>query len=102
MLSALTDEELRRYGEIAADQRRLEWRYGWAQIVCLAGALAATVWFVRELLTAGISWRAGAGLGLAALLGYWPYRKAIVRRLWTKHCRAVERETEMRRNRRDE
>ena len=33
LLSSLTDDELQRYGEIAADQRRLEWQYGWAQVV---------------------------------------------------------------------
>ena len=97
LLSSLSDEELHRYGEIAADQRRLEWSYAWAQIACAAAAVAALGWFVRESAIHGLSWRGGAILGVALALGYWPYRKALVRRLWTRHCSAVKREEALRR-----
>ena len=97
LLSSLTDDELDRYGEIAADQRRLEWQHGWAQVLCVAGSLASLGWLVRECMMNGLTWRGGIVLGLAAALGYWPYRKAIVRRLWGKHCKAVAREAAQRR-----
>ena len=102
LLSSLTDDELRRYGEIAADQRQLEWKYGWAQMLCVAGVLASLVWLGRECMVNGLTWRSGAIVGLAAALGYWPYRKAIVRRLWGKHCKAVAHEAAQRRAVRDE
>ena len=101
LLSSLTDDELHRYGEIAADQRRMEWQHGWAQLLCVAGALASLVWFGRECMMNGLSWRAGAIVGLSVALAYWPYRKAIVRRLWGKHCEAVAHETAQRRAMRD-
>ena len=101
LLSSLTDDELHRYGEIAADQRHMECQYGWAQMLCVAGALASFVWFGRECMVNGMTWRSGAIVGLAAALAYWPYRKAIVRRLWGKHCKAVADETAQRRAVRD-
>jgi len=96
LLSSLSDEELHRYGEIAADQRRLEWGYAWAQIACAIASIITFGWVVRECAIHGLSWRAGAVLGLALALGYWPYRKALVRRLWTRHCSAVKREEVLR------
>ena len=96
LLSSLTDDELDRYGEIAADHRRLEWQHGWAQMLCIAGSLASLGWLVRECMMNGLTWRGGIILALAAALGYWPYRKAIVRRLWGKHCKAVAREAAQR------
>ena len=101
LLSSLSDDELHRYGEIAADQRRLEWQYAWAQMLCVAGALGAIGWFARECMMNGLTWRGATLLGLAAALAYWPYRKAIVRRLWGRHCEAVAREAAERRQRQD-
>ena len=98
LLASLTDDELKRYGEIAADQRRNETNLAWAQVVCAAGALLSVGWFVRELLGHGITWRSCAALGLAGVLGYWPYRKAVVRRLWGRHCQAVKAEINKRRD----
>jgi hypothetical protein len=97
LLSSLTDDELHRYGEIAAHQRRIEWQHGWAQMLCVAGSVASMGWFAREYMANGLTWDGGAIAGLAAVLAYWPYRKAIVRRLWGRHCRAVARETAQRR-----
>lgn len=97
LLSSLSDDELDRYGQIAADQRRIEWQYGWAQMLCVVGSVASVGWFGREYMDDGLTWRVGAIAGLAAALAYWPYRKAIVRRLWGKHCKAVARETAQRR-----
>ena len=96
LLSSLSDEELRRYGQIVADQRRLEWQYGWAQMICAIASVLALGWFARECMMYGLSWRGASILGLAAALGYWPYRKAFVRRLWAKHCKAVAREEAVR------
>jgi len=45
----------------------------------------------------GLTWRGVSIFGLAAAFGYWPYRKAIVRRLWGRHIKAVEREAAQRR-----
>lgn len=92
LLSSLSDDELRRYGQIAADQRRLEWQYAWAQAALVIGSVAAMGWFIAECMAHGLTWGAVAALGLAAVLGYWPYRRAIVRRLWERHCKAVARE----------
>ena len=97
LLSSLTDDELQHYGKIAADQRRLEWQLAPAQIALGAGAMLALGWFVMEFATKGLSWRSLTVLGLAGALGYWPYRRAVVRRLWGKHCKAVAREQERRR-----
>jgi len=96
LLSSLTDEELHRYGQIAADQKRLEWRYGWAQAVCVVGAIAAFAWFLREFSLYGLTSRGVALLLLAGVFGYWPYRKARVRLLWGRHCKAVARESAQR------
>jgi hypothetical protein len=97
LLTSLTDDELRQYSEIANDQRRLEWQHGWAQLLCVVASLALLVWFGRECLLNGPSWRGASILGLAAAFGYWPYRKAIVRRLWRRHIKAVAREAADRR-----
>jgi hypothetical protein len=97
LLTSLTDDELRQYSEIANDQRRLEWRHGWAQLLCVVASLALLVWFGCECLLNGPSWRGASILGLAAAFGYWPYRKAIVRRLWRRHIKAVAREAADRR-----
>lgn len=97
LLSSLTDDELRRYGEIAADQRRLEWQHGWAQVLCVIGSLMSLTWLGRECMMNGLTWRAGAIAGVAVALAYWPYRKAVVRRLWGRHCKAVAREAAQRR-----
>ena len=102
LLLSLSDDELDRYGQIAADQRLIEWQYGWAQMLCVVGSVASVGWFGREYMDDGLTWRVGAIAGLAAALAYWPYRKAIVRRLWGKHCKAVARETAQRRASQDQ
>ena len=101
LLSSLTDEELHRYGEIAADQRRLEWQHVGAQALLAIGSIAALGWFAAECMMKGPTWRGAAILGLAVLLGYWPYRRAVVRRLWGRHCKAVAREEKARRLKRN-
>jgi hypothetical protein len=97
LLSSLTDDELHRYGEIAADQRRQEWQHGWAQMGCAIAGLVAMGLFVRECAFNGPTWRGATILGLAIAFAYWPYRKAVVRHLWGKHCKAVAREEAARR-----
>lgn len=92
MLQSLTDEELDRYGEIAADQRNSELGHWWAQafsVVCACIALGCAIW----------AFMIGAGLWIvlpmalvAFLLCVWPYQKAKMRGLWDKHCKAVARE----------
>ncbi|MEZ5842661.1 MAG: hypothetical protein R3D27_02865 [Hyphomicrobiaceae bacterium] len=100
LLSHLSDDELARYGEIARDQRRLEWRHAWAQGLCFVAAIGVAAWAVARMVTDGLSRQALLALGLAAALGYWPYRKAKVRRLWGGHCRAVAAEQARRRSER--
>jgi len=97
-LSALTDEELERYREIAADQVKRETKDRWLQLVLAGLALAAAAWFLGELVL-GVYWvSAILILGLSAALGYWPYRRARTRRLWQAHCAAVRAEQERRRS----
>ena len=93
----MTDEELARYGEIAADQRRQEWRYAWAQILLMLVSAACLVWAAIDLFAGGASWRGVAVLALATALAYWPYRQAVVRNLWRRHARAVTAEQARRR-----
>jgi hypothetical protein len=97
LLSSLTDEELHRYGEIAAEQRRLEWQHRWAQFGCAAAGLIGFGMFAREFALNGLTWRGATICGLAFAFAYWPYRKAVVRHLWGKHCKAVAREEAARR-----
>ena len=96
LLSHLSDEELTRYAEIAHDQRRLEWRNGWAQGLCVVIAIGLGAWAIARMVTDGLSRQVVLVLGLAAAVGYWPYRKAKVRRLWAGHCKAVAEEQKRR------
>ena len=50
----------------------------------------------QGLVTDGLSRQVVLVLGLAAAVGYWPYRKAKVRRLWAGHCKAVAEEQKRR------
>ena len=96
-LSSLTDDELQRYGEIAEDQRRAELDRMWAQVLCAVAGCLAVLLAGWEFWHAGLTWRGVLALGGGLVLGYWPYRKAVVRRLWRRHCRAVAREQDSRR-----
>ncbi len=93
LLKSLDDDELERYGEIVADQRRLEWRHRWAQVTCLVVAVLLFALAVREVMVDGITYASGGLLALGLAFAYWPYRKALVRRLWSRHKSAVARET---------
>lgn len=97
LLGALTDDELARYGEIAADQRRQEWRHAWAQLLLLGASLGCLAWAARSFAMNGLTWVGAASVLGSCALGYWPYRQAVVRRLWRRHVRAVEREKARRR-----
>lgn len=97
LLTSLTDEELARYGEIAADQRRQEWRHAWAQVLLVIAAVASIVWVLRAIALNGLSWPPVAGLAVALAFAYWPYRQWVVRKLWRRHLQAVEREKARRR-----
>jgi hypothetical protein len=97
LLGALTDDELARYGEIAADQRRQEWRHAWAQLLMSGASVACLAWAVRSFAMSGLTWGGAASVVLSCALGYWPYRQAVVRRLWRRHVLAVEHEQARRR-----
>jgi hypothetical protein len=88
----LTDAELRRYGEIALDQRNLEYDRWWAQVLLWLVASAALAWGLWQLVDEGVTGRALAALGAAVAFAYWPYRKVKMRRLWKGHCEAVAQE----------
>lgn len=97
LLSYLSDDELARYGEIARDQLRIEWAHAWAQGLLVVAAIGVAAWAIARVVSEGLSRPAVLALGLAMALGYWPYRKAKVRRLWSGHCRAVAAEQKRRR-----
>jgi hypothetical protein len=97
LLGDLTDDELARCAEIARDQMRRELRNWWVQILFACGAVASVVWMGWGLIVSGVSRSTLLPLGLSAVLGYVPYRKAKVRSLWQRHCDAVEAEQERRR-----
>jgi hypothetical protein len=95
-LATLTPDELARYGQIAYDQYRREARFRWAQILMLLVAVGAALATSRGLILWGYSRTGVLWLGLSALLSYWPYRSAKVRRLWWRHCEAVKDEQKRR------
>jgi hypothetical protein len=108
LLSILSDEELARFGEIAADQAALELE-GWQwQVALLAGAAMATVWSavkwglaeIEALGVKDVGFGSGVvlGLGSAVALGYSPYRRVRNWTLWTRHGRSVRYEQERRRS----
>jgi hypothetical protein len=99
LLGAMTEEELTRYQQIAGDQATHERKLLWLQVVLVVAAVGVLAWGVYGLATAGYSSRALLALGLSPVLGYWPYRKIRTRRLWAKHCRAIDAELERRRAR---
>ncbi len=99
LLASLTNDELIRYGEIAADQLRLEWRWGWAQGLAVLAAAVFLVWGITRFWTFGFVWSPVLIVGLAAAFGYWPYQKARMRQLWRGHVEAVEQELDHRRRR---
>ncbi len=97
-LSALTDEELEGYRRIVGDQIGRELEHGWLQIALVGLALIVAIWFTSGLIF-GVYWAfAILLLGLAAALGYWPYRRAKSRQLWQSHSLAVEAEQARRRS----
>jgi hypothetical protein len=92
LLGSLSDDELARYGEIARDQVARELQHRWLQAAFAVGALGSGLWTTWGVILAGFRGSALLTLGLAAALGYWPYRKAKTRRLWRVHCDAVRAE----------
>ena len=96
LLSSLTDEELSRYGEIARDQRNIEYDRWWAQVLCMLAAGGGLALAAREFWSGGITRTAVALLIAAIAAGIWPYRKAKMRRLWGQHCQAVAQEKQRR------
>ncbi|MGI9426943.1 MAG: hypothetical protein ACR2PA_27440 [Hyphomicrobiaceae bacterium] len=92
LLSTLTDDELNRYGEIAQDQRNIEYDRWWMQVLCIVGAVCAFGWALRESLVSGGSRWVLLLLATSLALAIWPFRKARMRRMWNRHCQAVSRE----------
>jgi hypothetical protein len=103
LLDALTDDELARYGEIARDQASLELERWWLQAALALAAVGALTWAAMRwsaagMETSGVGRSAMAALGLAAVFGYWPYRRLKNWSLWRGHCRAVHAELARRRS----
>jgi hypothetical protein len=96
LLGSLTGDELVRYQQIALDQYKHECRYRWAQAAMLVLAAASAVASARGIILWGYSRTGVFTLGLSALLSYWPYRSAKVRRLWWQHYVAVQDEQKRR------
>ena len=92
LLGVLTDDELVRYGEIARDQATHELRNWGLQALLGLSAVGAAVWGAASLEIAGIGRSAGWALGVAAALGYWPYRRVKNWSLWQRHVKAVAAE----------
>ncbi len=92
LLGALTDDELRRYAEIARDQRNIEYERWWAQVLLWVAAAASFGFAVWQLTVAGLTTLVVLAMLAAVAAGYWPYRKVQMRRLWQRHCEAVARE----------
>ncbi|MFM1816592.1 MAG: hypothetical protein RLZ98_3287 [Pseudomonadota bacterium] len=97
LLADMTEEELVRYGEIAGDQIRLEWQQGWLQVLAAVAALGLSAVGLWLMLAGGMPVVGAAMVGLAVALGYWPYSKAKMRRMWGGHVEAVEAELSGRR-----
>ncbi|MEM7774012.1 MAG: hypothetical protein AAF732_00275 [Pseudomonadota bacterium] len=92
LLSFLSDEELARYGDIARDQKQLEWNNALLQAVALAGS-AALIFAIAAEVYAGWSWELIALTAiLAGACANFPWQKHRMRRLWARHITAVERE----------
>ena len=89
LLGVLTDDELARYGEIARDQATHELRNWGLQAALGLSALGAAAWGAAALDVGGLGRSAGWALGVAAALGYWPYRRVKNWSLWQRHCKAV-------------
>jgi hypothetical protein len=92
LLTVLTDDEVARYATVVQDQVSMEERYAAIKIasaVCGLGLAAAAIW---HGIGAGISKLDAAGLGLAALMVYWPWRVLTCRALWIKHLKAAKAE----------
>jgi hypothetical protein len=96
LLANLNPEELSRYGQIAYDQYVRETRFRVAQILMLLAAVGTALGVTRGLILSGYSRMGVLALGLSALLGYWPYRSAKIRRLWWSHYEAVKDEQKRR------
>lgn len=92
LLSELSDDEVARYIAVASDQIKLEERWALLKIACaLAGVLLfiVNVWF--GIATGFSAWLI-TGLGLALLMGYWPWRVLRCRQLWQQHFEAARNE----------
>ena len=92
LLSELTDDELVKYGEIAKDQRNLEFERSTMQLISGIVALVALIIGVREGIQNGMTGFAVICLVLAGIPGFWIFQKSRTRRFWSKHCDAVTRE----------
>jgi len=92
LLSELTDDELVKYGEIAKDQRNLEFERSRMQVIGGIVALVALVLGVREGIQNGMTGLTVICLVLAGIPGFWIFQKSRTRRFWSKHCDAVTQE----------
>ncbi|MEO1206189.1 MAG: hypothetical protein AAFV45_07645 [Pseudomonadota bacterium] len=95
-MSTLTTDELKKYGEIASDQIKSEQRWTLAYLALLGISLGVLTWVGLGIIAGGLDSRGIYGLGLAALLAYWPYRSMKIKTLWRGHCNAVRAELKKR------
>jgi hypothetical protein len=92
LLTTLTDEEVTRYMSVAQDQVRLEERLALVKVLSAIGAIVLGVLVAWHVVTSGLARLDVAGLGLAAVMGYWPWRVFKCRQLWLKHLEAARAE----------
>ena len=93
LLGVLNDDELERYAEIASDQAALELQRWWWQLALAIGSACALAWGINKMIITTweqVAWRqVFSALGLALLMGYWPYRRVRNWSLWKRRLKAV-------------
>lgn len=88
----MSNEELARYGDIARDQKALEWNNAALQALAIASALILAAIAVAEV-WAGWSWQLVVLTAiLTGVCANFPWQKHRMRRLWSRHIKAVEQE----------
>lgn len=92
VLTVLTEEELGQYEAIARDQVDRESRWRWVLTVVGLLAVPLAAWGLLRGLQTGFGRLAFGILGLAALMGYVPYRVAKARQMWQSHLDAISTE----------
>jgi hypothetical protein len=90
LLTSLTDEEVERYAGVANDQVRIEERLWGVKIGSAVIGLAVALFALWHAVGSGVGRMDIAGLGLGALMVYWPWRVYKCRALWMTHLHAAK------------